>query len=41
MQQGKPTEPTGSGDEQLQKAPSMLWFAIPLGLIVLYAVLSR
>jgi hypothetical protein len=28
-------------DTELHKAPSMLWFAIPLGLIVLYALLSR
>lgn len=28
-------------DEQLHPPPSMLWFAIPLGLLLLYAVLTR
>ena len=41
MQKEKPTEPSNDNEQQLQKAPSMLWFAIPLGLIVLYAILSR
>ena len=40
MQQGKKNEPTNA-DEQLQKAPTMLWFVIPLGVIVIYALLSR
>jgi hypothetical protein len=26
---------------QLHQAPSMLWFAVPLGLLLLYAVPSR
>ena len=30
-----PSEP------ELHQAPSMLWFVIPLGLIVVYALLSR
>lgn len=30
-----------ASDQQLHKAPSMLWFVIPLGLLILYAVLSR
>jgi hypothetical protein len=29
------------GDEPLHQAPSMLWFMIPLGLLMLYALLSR
>ena len=29
------------GDGQLHKAPSMLWFMIPFGLLMLYAALSR
>jgi hypothetical protein len=33
----KPAE----SDATLHKAPSMLWFVIPLVLLVLYAVLSR
>ena len=28
-------------DTQLHKAPSMLWFIVPLGLLLVYAVLSR
>ena len=40
MKQGEKNEPT-KADEPLEKAPSMLWFAIPLGVIVLYALLSR
>jgi hypothetical protein len=30
-----------SGDGELHKPPSMLWFVIPLGLLMLYALLSR
>jgi hypothetical protein len=26
---------------ELHKPPSMLWFVIPLGLIIVYALLSR
>jgi hypothetical protein len=29
------------GEGQLHKAPSMLWVMIPLGLIILYALLTR
>jgi hypothetical protein len=31
----------GSDQQQLHKPPSMLWFVIPLGLLLLYAALSR
>jgi hypothetical protein len=42
MQREKKTEASAQqGQEQLHKAPSMLWFVIPLGLLLLYAVLSR
>jgi hypothetical protein len=35
-----PAAPAAS-DEQLHPAPSMLWVVIPLGLIAIYAFLSR
>jgi hypothetical protein len=35
-----PDNPAAS-EQPLHKAPSMLWFVIPLGLFILYAVLSR
>ncbi len=34
-------EKAAPGDGQLHKPPSVLWFVIPLGLIVLYAFLTR
>jgi hypothetical protein len=30
-----------SEDGQLHKPPSMLWFVIPLGLLMLYALFTR
>jgi hypothetical protein len=36
-----PGEKSLSGEAPLQKPPSMLWFVIPLGLIMLYALLTR
>lgn len=42
MQQEKQSEASApAAEEQLHKAPSMLWFVIPLGLLLLYAALSR
>jgi hypothetical protein len=34
-------EKAAPGDGKLHKPPSMLWFVIPLGLIMLYALLTR
>jgi hypothetical protein len=31
----------GPGEGELHKPPSMLWVMIPLGIIVLYALLTR
>jgi hypothetical protein len=42
MQQKNSNEvPSEEGREQLHRAPSMLWFVIPFGLLLLYAALSR
>jgi hypothetical protein len=30
-----------AGEGELHKPPSMLWFVIPLGLLLLYGVLTR
>lgn len=35
-----PSKPADNQGE-LHRPPSMLWFMIPLGLLMLYAVLSR
>ena len=32
---------SNDGEAPLHKPPSMLWFVIPLGLIMLYAFLTR
>jgi len=37
----KTPDKAAAADKELHKAPSMLWFIIPLGLLMLYAVLSR
>ena len=37
----KTPDHAAASEPQLHKAPSMLWFVIPLGLFILYAVLSR
>jgi len=42
MQQRNSNEmPVEKRREQLHRAPSMLWFVIPFGLLLLYAALSR
>jgi len=37
----KPADVVSRADEPLHPPPSMLWFVIPLGLLLLYAVLTR
>ncbi len=32
---------SGEGSGELHKPPSILWFVIPLGLLLVYAVLTR
>lgn len=34
-------ETAASGEGELHKPPSVLWLVIPLGLIMLYAALTR
>ena len=43
MQKKNVPQASGNGPEpeQLHKPPSMLWFVIPLGLLLLYAALTR
>ena len=33
--------PLGLGEGELHKPPSMLWFVIPFGLLLIYAALTR
>jgi hypothetical protein len=37
----KSDEKALSGEAPLHQPPSMLWFVIPLGLIMVYALLTR
>lgn len=37
----KSAEVLSRADEKLHPPPSMLWFVIPLGLLLLYALLTR
>jgi hypothetical protein len=37
----KSVEKSPSAAEPMHRPPSMLWFVIPLGLLMLYALLTR
>ena len=40
-QSEKSAEQALPGDGKLHKPPSILWFVIPLGLLMIYALLTR